>query len=288
MQKRRDFLRNSTVLASYLALNSGSAFGRLLESASSKNFGIQLYTLRDIINENPKGILKSLAGYGYTQIESYEGPQGIFWGMSPMEFKNYAGDLGMTLVSTHCDIFSNFEKKVEQAVSIGMKYIICPWVGPQKSMDDFKRIAALFNKQGEYCKKNGIQFAYHNHDYSFKPTNGVYPQDVLMQGTDAKLVQFEMDMYWTITAGEDPVAWMKKYPNRFKLAHIKERSLTPINDGKFESVDLGTGSIDYPTLIKKAKTLGLDYLVMEQEYYPNGSPLKAAEVGASYLKKIKF
>ena len=149
MQKRRDFLRNSTVLASYLALNSGNAFGRLLESASSKNFGIQLYTLRDIINENPKGILKSLAGYGYTQIESYEGPQGIFWGMSPMEFKNYAGDLGMTLVSTHCDIFSNFEKKVEQAVSIGMKYIICPWVGPQKSMDDFKRIAALFNKQGE-------------------------------------------------------------------------------------------------------------------------------------------
>lgn len=288
MQKRRDFIRTSAVLASYLALNPLQTFGGITKSPVTKKFGIQLYTLRDIINENPKGILKSLAGFGYTQIESYEGPQGIFWGMSPREFKNYVSDLGMTVVSTHCDIFSNFEKKVEQAVSIDMKYIICPWVGPQKSIDDFKRIAALFNKQGEFCKKNGIQFAYHNHDYSFKVMNGIYPQDILMQETDTDLVKFEIDMYWTVTAGEDPITWMKKYPNRFKLAHIKDRSKNPINQGNYESVDLGTGSVDYPFLIKKAKQLGLDYLIMEQEFYPNGSSLNAAETGATYLKKVKF
>lgn len=287
MIQRRKFLKAAGLAAGYWALHPSLAFGEQLFSPATKEFGIQLYTLRDILPGHAKNILKQLASFGYTQLESYEGPEGIFWNMSPKEFNDYTSDLGMKIVSTHCEIFTDFEKKVDEAVSIGMKYIICPWVGPQKSIDEFKRIAALFNEKGQYCKKHGIQFAYHNHDYSFRPMNGVFPQDILMKETDPAFVQFELDMYWAVTAGQDPIAWMEKYPNRFKLAHIKDKSRTPINQGNFESVDVGTGSINYAQLIKKAKQLGLNYFLIEQEFYLNSSPLQAAEVGAAYMKKLK-
>ena len=288
MQRRRDFIKTAGAIGSYFALNSVDAFGFSSQQPMVKQFGIQLYTLRDIINGKEKETIKSLASFGYTQLESYEGPKGIYWGMSPLAFKSFIEDLGLKMISTHCEVFVDFEKKVEDAASVGLKYIICPWVGPQKSIDDFKKFAAQFNEMGAICKQHGIRFAYHNHDYSFKTMNGIYPQDVLMQETDASLVDFEMDMYWVVTAGEDPMVWLKKYPNRFHLAHIKDRSRTPINQGQHESVDLGTGSINYPALLKNAKQWGLEYLFMEQEYYPDGSPLNAAKAGAAYLKKIKF
>ena len=288
MQRRRDFIKTAGAIGSYFALNSVDAFGFSSQQPMVKQLGIQLYTLRDIINGKEKETIRSLASFGYTQLESYEGPKGIYWGMSPLAFKSFIEDLGLKMISTHCEVFVDFEKKVEDAASVGLKYIICPWVGPQKSIDDFKKIAAQFNEMGAICKQHGIRFAYHNHDYSFKSMNGIYPQDVLMQETDASLVDFEMDMYWVVTAGEDPMVWLKKYPNRFHLAHIKDRSRTPINQGQHESVDLGTGSINFPALLKNVKQLGLEYLFMEQEHYPNGSPLSAAEVGAAYLKKIKF
>jgi sugar phosphate isomerase/epimerase len=95
----------------------------------------------------------------------------------------------------------DFEQKAAQAGEIGMKYLICPFLGPQKSMDDFKRFADQFNKSGEICKKNGLRFAYHNHGYSFQPLDGQLPQDVMMTSTDASLVDYEMDIYWVVTAG---------------------------------------------------------------------------------------
>lgn len=288
MQKRRDFIKAAGFIGGCVALNPVNAFGLNNQHLVTKPFGIQLYTLRDIIIGKEEETIKSLASFGYTQLESYEGPKGVYWGMSPSTFKNFTEDLGIKMISTHCNVYADFEKKVEEAASIGLKYLICPWVGPQKTIDDFKKIAAQFNEKGNLCKKYGIRFAYHNHDYSFKSMNGIYPQDILMKETDSNLVDFEMDMYWVVTAGEDPMAWLKRYPNRFHLAHIKDRSRTPINQGQYESVDLGTGSINYPALLKNAKQWGLNYLFMEQEFYPNGSPLLAAETGAGYLKKIKF
>src|SRR5690606_34293713 len=129
-------------------------------------FGLQLYTLRDVFPQDPKGILKQVAGMGYTQIEGYEGDKGIFWGMSHTEWKAYLDELGLTMVSTHCNINEKFEEKAAQAGEIGMKYLISPYEGAQKSIDDFKKIAEKFNQRGTVCKANGLRFAYHNHDYS--------------------------------------------------------------------------------------------------------------------------
>lgn len=252
-----------------------------------KDFGLQLWTLRDDMPKDPSGVLKQVASYGYKQVESFEGSMGMFWGMKNTEFKKKLDDLGMKIVSSHCDINKNFQQKAAEAAEIGMKYLICPWLGPQKSIDDFKRHAANFNKCGEICKQEGILFAYHNHDYSFKPLDGQVPQEVMMNETDTALVDFEMDIYWVVTAGEDAEAWMKKHKNRFRLCHVKDRSKAPGADNGKNSVDLGTGSINYKKILKTAIDNGMKYFIVEQEAYPNGTPLEAVKVDGGYMKKLK-
>lgn len=283
-QDRRKFLQlgGSLALGAFLAPSLSDML--ISDGKKLKQYGIQLYTLRDVLPADPKGVLKQLAGFGYKQIESYEGAQGMFWGMTNKEFKSYIGDLGMKIVSSHCDISKDFEKKAAEAAEIGMKYLICPYKGPQKSIDDFKKFADDFNAKGEICKKNGIRFAYHNHDYSFKPVDGQVPQDVMMKGTDASLVDFEMDMYWVVTANEDPLAWMKKYPNRFRLCHVKDRT-KGATEG-FDSCTLGEGSIDYAAILKSAKKLGMQYFIVEQEKYTGTTPIKAAQDDAAYMGKL--
>jgi len=212
----------------------------------------------------------------------------MFWGMGNTGFKKYMDDLGMTLVSSHCDIHKDFPKKAADAGAIGMKYLICPWLGPQKTLDDFKKAAATFNECGNICKQEGIRFAYHNHDYSFKVQEGQLPQDVLLNETDPSLVDFEMDIYWVVTGGQDPESWMKNHKNRFRLCHVKDRSKTPVTDNGKNSVDLGTGSIDWKKVLRTAKENGMNYFIVEQEAYPNGTSLEAVKANAGYMKQLKI
>jgi sugar phosphate isomerase/epimerase len=255
---------------------------------SLSDFGLQLYTLRDDLPKDPKGILKQVASFGYSQIEGYEGDQGMFWNMGHTAFKSYLDDLGLYMVSSHCNINENFEEKAEQAAEIGMEYLICPWIGPQKSVDDWKKVVDLFNKCGETCKQNGIGFAYHNHEYTFKEIEGIMPQDYLMDNVDPDLVDFELDIYWVVTGGADPVAYLKKYPNRFRLCHVKDRKKGVGPDEREASCDLGTGSINFPEVLKVASENGMEYYILEQELYENSTPLKSAEKGARYLENLVF
>jgi sugar phosphate isomerase/epimerase len=290
---RRKFIRLSSSLAAGIALGSigcksssktaGAAVGM---ADPSKAFGIQLYTLRDDMPKDPKGVLKQLSGFGYRQIESYEGPQGMFWGMNNKAFKTWLDDLNMTIVSSHCDYKKDLERKAAEAAAIGMKYLICPWLGPQKTLDDFKKFADEFNKAGATCKKEGIRFAYHNHDYSFVNMEGQIPQDVLMERTDATLVDFEMDYYWVVTAGHSPETWLKKYPNRFKLCHIKDRTKNIPASEKSSSCNLGEGSINYAPIFKTAKENGMEYLIVEQEKYEGTTPIASSEANAKYMMKM--
>lgn len=271
-------------IASQLLGCKGGSSGKNLD-----NFGLQLYTLRDDMPKDPKGILRQVASYGYTQIESYEhGEQGMFWGMTPPEFKTYLDSLGMKAVSSHCDINKDFERKVDQAASVGMKYLICPWLGPQKDLDAYRKAAEEFNKRGELCKKAGLRFAYHNHDYSFLPVEGQLPQDVMMQNTDSGLVDYEMDIYWVVTAGQDPVSWFNKYPNRFTLSHVKDRRRGASASDKDASTVLGQGSIDFPKLLREASGKGMEYFIVEQERYDGTTPLEAAKANAEYMKSFKL
>ncbi|GAA4734585.1 sugar phosphate isomerase/epimerase family protein [Flavisolibacter ginsenosidimutans] len=290
-QSRRSFLQNAGLAASGILLSSYLPSCKTAAASKSinQNFGLQLYTLRDDLPKDPKGILTQVASFGYKQIESFEGGQGIFWGMSNTEFKKLMDNLGMTIVSSHCDINKDFERKASEAAAIGMKYLLCPYLGPQKSIDDFKRFADTFNKRGEVCKQNGIRFGYHNHDYGFKPVDGQLPQDVLMQNTDKDLVDFEMDMYWVVTAGQNPSDWYRKYPGRFKLCHVKDRQKgVPLTEKKNVSVVLGTGSINFPSHLKVGVANGLKYFIVEQEAYEGTTPLAATKDDATYMKNVKI
>lgn len=286
--KRRDFLKMAGMATAGLSLSSVAANALAGDLFSEPNkltgFGLQLYTLRDVIGNDPKAVLKDVASFGYKQIESYEGKDGMFWGMTNKEFKAYMDELGMKIVSSHCNINQDFERKAAEAAEIGMKYLICPYKGPQKSLDDFKRFADEFNEKGKICKQNGIRFAYHNHDYSFKLQEGQYPQDVMMKNTDADSVDFEMDMYWVITAEQDPIKWIKKYPKRFKLCHVKDRAKGA--DGQFDSVTLGKGAINYKKIVAQSKALGMQYFIVEQEKYDGTTPIECAKDNATYMKTV--
>lgn len=287
MKTRRDFLKTAGALTTGISLYPDWTQAESLRG-KARPFGIQLYTLRNEMPGKARELLQQLAKQGYSYIESYEGPEGMYWNHSPKAFKEYLDNLGLQMVSSHCDVRKNFEKKVTDAASIGVKYLICPWVGPQTSIDAFKKLAAQFNEMGALCKKNGIRFAYHNHDYSFKSLEDQIPQVVLLQETDPALVDFELDIYWASYAGQDPAVWLSKYPNRFKLCHVKDKSRAPYPLEGYQSVDLGTGSIDFKKLLPKAVDLGMEYLIVEQEFYPNGSQIDAAAAGAEYMKRLRF
>lgn len=281
---RRDFLRNSSFATVGLSMPFLSKANFLDATAGFKipNFGIQLWTVKENMMEDAKGTLAKMASFGFKEIESYEGPQGMFWGMGHKGFKSYIDDLGMKIVSSHCDNLTDFDKKSEEAAAIGMKYLICPHKGAQKSLDKFKAFADEFNASGKIAKKHGIKFAYHNHDYSFIPMDGQMPQDVMMQGTDPSLVDFEMDIYWVNFANQDPIAWLKKYPNRFKLCHVKD--LTKKVNNKQESCVIGTGIIDFKKVLKAGAKYGLESFFVEQEEFAGTNPIDAAGLGAKYMQ----
>ncbi len=266
---------------------SDNTSSKVAEQALAQ-FGLQLYTLRDDLPKDPKAILKQVAGFGYKQIEGFEGKQGLWWGMGSKDFKKYLDELGLTMVSSHCNTKQDFERKAAEAREVGLKYLIEPYIGAQKTLDDYKKQADRFNQLGEVCKKNDMKFAYHNHGYTFTQTDGQYPQDILMQNTNSELVDYEMDIYWVVVPGEDPGAWLQKYPNRFRLCHVKDRLKTAPKGEADASTDVGTGSIDFKKILRTAKENGMEYYIVEQEKYDNSTPLKSAEANASYLKTLTF
>ena len=283
---RRAFLKNSSVVAGAGALG---LLGRTGSAAQSHYpFGIQLYTLRDDMPADPEGVLRQLARFGYTQVESYEGPQGMFWGKSPAAFAAFVRELGMDMVASHCSIEGEFERKAGQAAEAGMQYLICPMIGPQPTLDDYRRFADTFNRCGEICRANGLRFAYHNHHYTFFDVENAKPHDILMQNTDPALVDFELDMFWLVAAGEDPITWLRRYPGRFPFSHVKDRLADMPSDSFSATTTLGRGIIDYPSILPIAYELGMRWFMVEQESYAGTTPLDSSRDNAAYMQQFRF
>jgi sugar phosphate isomerase/epimerase len=139
-----------------------------------------------------------------------------------------------------------------------------PWIMPhQRSLNKYKEYIELFNKFGEQCQGAGLKFAYHNHDFEFEVIDGIRPMDLLLEETDKNLVSFELDLYWIIKAGEDPLGYIKKYPNRFPLWHIKDMA----SDGSMR--DVGEGIIDFEEIFKLRKLSGLEHYYVEHDNPPD-------------------
>lgn len=286
--QRRSFLEQSGLLtAGAFALNPFDALG----SAPGKTidpFGVQLYSTRDILPKDPKGIMTQLAQMGYKQFESYSGPQGFLWGMQPKEMKSFLDGLGVKMVSTHFNYGSernkpdDLKKSIDMASEAGLTYLLCPYIGAQKTFDDWKKIADQFNTTGELMHKSGLKFGYHNHDYSFKPLDGKIPQEYLLANTDPKNVMFELDLCWIDVAGVDTASHLKKYGKRYELCHVKDYKKV---DGKPVQNDLGKGAVDFKKTLRVAMDSGIKYFLVEQEEYP-GPVMVSMKNDAEYMKTL--
>lgn len=277
---RRDFIKQSALLGAGTIV-APSLFA---EAKPIKKFGVQLYSVRDLMPKDAKGTMKKLAEMGYTQFESYGGPD-FLWGMAPKECKTFLGDMGVKMISTHFDMNKDLDKNIERGAEAGLKYMLCPYLGPQKSLDDWKKKAEQFNQVGEKVTKAGMKFGYHNHDYSFKALEGQIPHELLLANTDPKYVMFELDLCWIVAAGQDTVAHLNKYGKRYELVHIKD--MVKDNNGKVTQKDLGLGSVDFATILKTAKKVGVKYYIVEQEQYPSSS-IESMQVDADWMKKISI
>lgn len=300
MTNRRKFIQMSAILGAGALLPLQFCNPKREESQRSSeasigssegtlnDFGLQLYSVKENMAQDAKETIRAIAGFGYTQIEGFDGGKGVFWGMSNKDFKSFVDDLGLDFIASHCNTFENLEKLAEEAGEIGMKYLINPYIGPQKSIDEYKRMADAFNKQGEICKQNGLRFAYHNHGYTFTELEGEVPQNILMDNTDPDLVDFEMDTYWVYTAGYDPEEYIKKYPGRFTLGHVKDKSGDlPLEEANGSTL-IGDGIMDFSSILRTGKDNGMKYFIVEQERFEGTTPMEAAEKNAAYMKSFNF
>jgi sugar phosphate isomerase/epimerase len=170
---------------------------------------------------------------------------------------------------------------VEDADTLGHKHIVIPYMDDKhRSIDDFKRLAERLNKGGEISKKAGICAGYHNHDFEFKEQGGTNGWEILLEETEPSLVALEMDIYWVVYAGHDPINWFKRYPGRFKMWHVKDLATEP----EKRSTIVGTGTINFKEIYEQRKLSGLEYLYVEQEQYTK-PVFECIKESYDYLKK---
>ena len=269
----------------------------LLSFSQDKFGGLTLYTLRNDMGKNAEETLKEVANVGYKYIEAAQYADGKFYNMSPEEFKNQVTALGMKPLSTHMGgvTLENADEQIADAKAAGFKYFVLP-VPPRdffafdqenrsiKMKGDIKELTEFMNTLGKKCKEAGLQLLYHNHDFEYKKDeNGIVPIEYFMENTDPAYVNFQVDLYWVVKAGADPIAYMEKYPGRFKVWHIKDMD----DQGRFAPV--GTGTIDFAKILEKKEVSGMEYYIVEQDRtFDDMKPLEAIKISHEGLKKFGF
>jgi len=285
MITRRKFLAQTGLVGAGLLL-SNQIFAK-----PKYKVGLQLYSLRDEIGTDIKSVIAKTAKAGYQELETYGfDPKKGFFGLSPKEFKQTLSANGMRTPSGHYGIDPYLgtgnedvlKAYIDVAKTVGQEYLTIPYLGEdiRKSVDDFKNLAEKMNKAAELCKKSGLKLAYHNHDFEFKPIDGTMLFDVLLKETDPKLVNFEMDIYWIIRAGQDPIKMIKAHPGRFSMWHIKDMD----KKNHELNTEVGSGSIDFKKIFALSKVSGLKHIFMEQENFTHINPYKSITQSASYIK----
>lgn len=282
--KRREFLQTASLAA--VGLMSLPSFMQAGKAKGAKGLGLQLYTLRSTIPNDPKAVLKKVAEFGYKEVEAYSYKDGNIFGMGYKEFGAYVKGLGMKVSSGHYGIDvirGDWEKAVLDAKAIGQKYMVCPYLtdNERRTLDDYKKRCEELNRAGEICNKHGIRFGYHNHAFEFQEMEGKLPYDLMLENLDPKKVAMELDIFWVVNAGFDPIKYFEKYPGRFEQWHVKDMDKTDRN----KNADVGTGSIDFKAIFAKSKLSGLKHFYVEQESYP-GEPINSVEASAKYMKSI--
>ena len=264
---RRTFVKS--IAAAGLAGMSGSfnalaAASNINVMGKLNNISLQLYTVRSLMRENVEQTVADVAKIGYSQVE-FAG----YYDRSASEIKNMLDENGLTSPSTHVDLNmvqgDNLKALIEFSHTVGHKYLIVPFLQPEEreTIDQYKKLTESFNRIGEECKKTGLKLAYHNHEFEFKAIDGVVPMDIMLNESDADLFNIQMDLYWAIDAGINPVGYFKRYPGRFPLCHVKDMT----GDGRM--VDVGSGAVDFAKIFAHSELAGLEHYVVEHDQPEN-------------------
>ena len=288
MIKRRDFLINAGLALGALAIAPTFAF-----DSKKRPIGIQLWSLRDTLPKDVKGVLAQVGKIGFSEVETfgYSAANGFF-GTSVKDFKSMLSDNGLKATSNHFDFNPMFKDGstdivkayIETANILGSEYVTVPYIVTElrgTSGDDYKKLALQLNKAAELCKASGLKLAYHNHDFEFTKFGSTNGYAILLNETDKNLVDFELDLYWAVRSGNDPLQLFKDNPGRFTMWHVKDMDKT----NSEWNAEIGTGSIDFKAIFAQAKLSGMKrfYLEHESNYKPN--PIESVETSFNYIKQ---
>ncbi|PWT72153.1 MAG: xylose isomerase [Bacteroidetes bacterium] len=297
---RRKFIKSTafTVAAS-------TALSRHLFAATKSTpvVGIQLYSVRDDMKKDPSGTLKAISDIGYRFVEHANYVDRKFYGYSPTEFKKILDGLNLHMGSGHTelkkehwdsakkDFTDAWKYTVEDAAVAGQKFVISPWLEEslRTNYDDFKNFMDIFNKSGELCKKSGMKFGYHNHDFEFNTVlNGQKLFDLILMNTDPSLVAQQLDIGNLFNGGGVALDVVKKWPGRFELMHVKDEIKSTDGKEKFESTILGTGIVQTRKVINIGRDSGTTYFIVEQESYQGKTPLESAKKDFAIMREWGF
>ena len=316
MTNRRKFLQQSGAFAlgGLLLPRVGNA-AYFFNKKGGVPAGLQLYTLGDLMTTDPKGTLEKLAVIGYKEMESAGSQKGNYYGFKPKEFAAMVKDAGLHWRSAHVggapftmaqvmkmaktaedsariqkmmekrkdavkplNLTENYQQLADDAAEGGISYLVCSSI-PVSTMDEMKTAVDVFSKAGEACKKNKVQFAYHNHVTEFDMIEGNRPFDYILNNTDKDLVKMELDLAWATKAKQDPVELFKLHPGRYPLWHVKDLDKKTMNPA-----EVGSGVVDFKKIFDNAKESGMKYFFVEQDQAPQ--PLQNVTNSYNYLNKL--
>lgn len=296
MTSRRSFLQKTALVAAATALSPA-----FLQAAAKKKYliGIQLYSVRADMKADPLGTLKALADMGYEHVEHANYVDRKFYGFTAKEFKKILKDLGLSMPSGHTvmgpshwdaakkDFSDSWKYTVEDAAIMGQEFVISPWLDEslRKTKDDMLRYMEVFNKSGELCKKSGMRFGYHNHNFEFTQMMGtetVY--EIILKNTDPNLVTQQLDFGNLYETKADAMAIIKNNPGRFVSLHVKDEVINA-KGSAWESTILGKGEQVVKELVAEGlKTGGTKHLIIEQEAYQGIAPLECVKQDLAVMK----
>lgn len=284
MTSRRQFIKQGSLLSASLWLGRDGFYAR------ERAIGLQLYTLRNELSKNPQQVIEKVAQLGFKEVETFGYNEGKWFGMTPSVFADLLKQNGLTSPSGHTfpgGMFlkpgweDKWKKAVDDSRALGQEYIVIPWLEEphRHSIDNYKTIAAGLGKAAMVAKAAGLKMAYHNHDFEFLPLENQKGFDVLLNETDPSMVKMELDLYWAVKAGYNPVDLFAGHPGRFALWHIKDMDNT---DKKFFT-EVGNGVIDFKSIFAREKQSGMTHFFVEQDMCP-GSPYDSIAQSIAHLK----
>ncbi|MCX6322516.1 MAG: sugar phosphate isomerase/epimerase [Bacteroidia bacterium] len=295
---RRTFVKAGTLAAIGTAIFPGS----ILSCARPKGMvGLQLYSVRAEMSKDPLGSLTLLAKMGYVYVEHANYIDRKFYGYTAPEFKKVLDRLGLKMISGHTvmgrqhwddskkDFSDSWKFTIDDAATLGQKWVISPSMdgSMRKTYDDFKRYMDIFNKCGKLCKKSGMKFGYHNHDFEFsEKLNDEKLFDIMMKSLDPNLVAMQLDIGNLYNGGAVALDVMNQYPGRFEIIHVKDEIAATSGNEKYISTILGDGIVNTKKVLDLAKKIGgTNCYIIEQESYGDKTPMDCVKEDLDNMKK---